>query len=572
MQEHPDERPLPAEPDGASPRPSDARIQKGSLRLFRVGGIDVFVHWSWLIVAYFRIQSRASPNEAGLFSYRSPAWNAIEYVAIFVIVLLHEFGHVLACRSVGGIANRIVLWPLGGVALVQPPPRPGAFLWSLAAGPLVNLVLVPPTVGLVLLSHFAGWGTTAPDVGRFIIIVAATNALMLGFNLLPIYPLDGGQILQGLLWLVLGRARSLMIVTALSFVTGLVLLVLALKSEQWWLGLIAGFAVLASLAGFAHARALLRVLRARPHEGVACPSCGKAPPAGAFWACPRCYTRLDPFEQGGTCPTCSTPQDTVRCFECGHPNPYADWFGGVVAVEEPPAPATEPSAARPRRPVPRSVSPAARAGCAVVLALFGLMVGLAANGGERPIDLIVWAAGGALFGATAGVFLLRGWQTQRAREQVVGTWRLIEEDGNDPPADAGAVSRLILRARAFEERTGDEPAVRGPCWIDPTTEPASITFTPKTGPDRGKPCQGIYRLDGKFLTICLALPGGRRPTEFVAVPGVQRLLVYRRGPSPGAVARRPRRPDPSEGRHARRPPHAPEDEQPRPDAEQRDDQ
>jgi hypothetical protein len=53
------------------------------------------------------------------------AWNIAEYVILFALVLLHEFGHALACRQVGGTANQIVLWPLGGVAYVEPPPRPG---------------------------------------------------------------------------------------------------------------------------------------------------------------------------------------------------------------------------------------------------------------------------------------------------------------------------------------------------------------------------------------------------------------------------------------------------------------
>ena len=62
---------------------------------------------------------------------------------ILNLILAHEFGHSLACRSVGGEANRIVLWPLGGIAYVSPPQRPGATLWSIAAGPLVNVALVP---------------------------------------------------------------------------------------------------------------------------------------------------------------------------------------------------------------------------------------------------------------------------------------------------------------------------------------------------------------------------------------------------------------------------------------------
>jgi Zn-dependent protease len=110
-----------------------------------VGGISVYMHWSWLLVAFFEMQYRVN-------TYTSQFWNAAEYVALFAIVLLHEFGHVLACRQVGGKADQIVLWPLSGIAFVSPPPRPGAVLWSIAAGPLVNVVLVPFTVGAFIMA------------------------------------------------------------------------------------------------------------------------------------------------------------------------------------------------------------------------------------------------------------------------------------------------------------------------------------------------------------------------------------------------------------------------------------
>jgi Zn-dependent protease len=110
--------------------------REGSIHLFRFRGIDVFLHWSWFVVAAFEISGRTR-------TYSSITWNVLEYLALFAIVLVHEYGHALACRQVGGTANRIVLWPLGGVAYVDPPPRPGATLWSIAAGPLVNVVLLP---------------------------------------------------------------------------------------------------------------------------------------------------------------------------------------------------------------------------------------------------------------------------------------------------------------------------------------------------------------------------------------------------------------------------------------------
>ncbi len=90
--------------------------RQGSIHLFRFSGIDVFLHWSWFLVAAYEIQTRKG-------SYSSVTWNVLEYLALFLIVMIHEFGHALACRQVGGRADRIVLWPLGGVAYVDPPPR-----------------------------------------------------------------------------------------------------------------------------------------------------------------------------------------------------------------------------------------------------------------------------------------------------------------------------------------------------------------------------------------------------------------------------------------------------------------
>src|SRR5207245_11574742 len=126
----------------------------GSLRLFRVGGIDLFLHWSWFLAAAFEISG-------GTKSYSSRTWNVLEYLALFLIVTLHEFGHALACRQVGGTANKIMLWPLGGVAYVDPPPRPGATLWSIAAGPLVNGALLAVSFALAVWARHGAWRLAA---------------------------------------------------------------------------------------------------------------------------------------------------------------------------------------------------------------------------------------------------------------------------------------------------------------------------------------------------------------------------------------------------------------------------
>ena len=178
--------------------------RQGSFRLFRFAGIDVYLHWSWFLIAVYGISIRAG-------KYSSMLWPALEYIALFLIVLVHEFGHALACRQVGGQANQIVLWPLGGVAYVAPPPRPGATLWSIAAGPLVNVALAPVLSLLWWLGYSLGWGEVMPNAYAFVKAICIINWALLIFNMLPIYPLDGGQILQSLLWFMLGRARSLMV-------------------------------------------------------------------------------------------------------------------------------------------------------------------------------------------------------------------------------------------------------------------------------------------------------------------------------------------------------------------------
>jgi len=290
--------------------------------LFRFSGIDVFLHWSWFLIAAYEIS-------AGSRRYSSPVWNAVEYVALFGIVTMHEFGHALACRSVGGRANQIVLWPLGGVAYVDPPPRPGAVLWSIAAGPLVNVVLVPVFVILGILSRSSGFADAAPNVHALLHYVALINFGLLIFNMLPVYPLDGGQILRALLWFPLGRAKSLMVTAIIGFVGVAGFVALALMSQSVWVGILAAFAGMRCWAGFQQARALMQLAEAPRHDGFACPSCKVAPPKGALWVCGKCRTAFDTFETHATCPNCGTQFQQTRCLECGATSPIETW--GVPA-------------------------------------------------------------------------------------------------------------------------------------------------------------------------------------------------------------------------------------------------
>jgi Zn-dependent protease len=309
----------------------------GAFPIFKIAGIQVSLHWTWLLVAYYELgRPQGEPR------YSQPIWNVIEYLSLFVIVLMHEFGHALACRSVGGEANQIVLWPLGGVAFVRPPPRPGAWLWSIVAGPLVNVALIPVTIGLMYAAHFI---QISRDAETFIRSLATINIILLIFNMLPIYPLDGGKIVQSLLWFVIGQAKSLLVASVIGMVAagaGIVLLLVKTDpSKTIWLLLIAGFAIYQSFLGFKSARAMSKVLALPRVDGFACPACKQAPPAAAFWRC-QCGNRLNPFLTGGRCPNCGNAIGAARCVLCGSAAPLNAWISGPAAALRTPRIPTAP--------------------------------------------------------------------------------------------------------------------------------------------------------------------------------------------------------------------------------------
>ncbi len=298
-------------------------LRQGAFRIFRFKGIDVFLHWSWFLVAAYEINARES-------TYSSVAWNVLEYLALFLIVTVHEFGHALACRQVGGQANQIVLWPLGGVAYVDPPQRPGATLWSIAAGPLVNVLLFPILYALYSLANSAGMADTNPDLHAFLHTVLWIDAGLLIFNILPIYPLDGGQIVRSLLWFVVGRAQSLFIATILGFIGMAAFIFVALREQSVWFGILAVFILMNSWSGLQHARALLRFAKLPRHNGLSCPSCKASPPIGNLWVCGQCGASFDIFQTDGRCPNCAILYSTVRCLDCGVSSPVNAWTPAIL--------------------------------------------------------------------------------------------------------------------------------------------------------------------------------------------------------------------------------------------------
>lgn len=176
---------------------------KWSLKLGRILGIDVYLHFTFLLLLMF-----VALTQWG--DLRAAVWMVLFFVSLFACVLLHEFGHALAARRYGIRTHDIILLPIGGVArLERMPDKPGQELVVAVAGPLVNLVIAAGLfVGLTLRN-----GTT-PNIFGFegglldLTTLLRINVLLMLFNLLPAFPMDGGRVLRALLAMRTSYARA----------------------------------------------------------------------------------------------------------------------------------------------------------------------------------------------------------------------------------------------------------------------------------------------------------------------------------------------------------------------------
>jgi Zn-dependent protease/CBS domain-containing protein len=173
---------------------------KSTFRLFRIFGIEIGIHYTWLFIFVFFSWTLAQLY----FPQQYPGWSTTAYwvtgiiaaLLIFVSVLLHELAHSLVAKRRGMAVKSITLFILGGVSnLEDEPEKPGVEFTMAIVGPVTSLVLAVIFWGLARLTPNPG-----TPVGAILSYMAIINLFLGIFNLLPGFPLDGGRVLRSIIW------------------------------------------------------------------------------------------------------------------------------------------------------------------------------------------------------------------------------------------------------------------------------------------------------------------------------------------------------------------------------------
>ncbi|MEM0897923.1 MAG: site-2 protease family protein [Verrucomicrobiota bacterium] len=184
---------------------------KHSLRLGSAFGIGIFVHWTFALLPLWVVFATLG-NNGGI----AAAIGGVVFIcAVFGCVVLHELGHSLAARHYGIPTRSITLLPIGGVAaLERMPTNPRQELVIAIAGPMVNvfiagfLALVGYTFGLLNqitgALNFAAFTTLSGLLNALLV----TNIILVIFNMIPAFPMDGGRVFRALLSTKIGHLRA----------------------------------------------------------------------------------------------------------------------------------------------------------------------------------------------------------------------------------------------------------------------------------------------------------------------------------------------------------------------------
>jgi Zn-dependent protease len=241
-----------------------------SFPLFRIFRIPVRMHWLMaLMIGVYLTKGAARDGWWGL------EWMGVTMTILIISILFHELAHCWMAIRLGGSAEKILLWPLGGLAFVDYDHGPKETIQVAGIGPFSSLLLCALCFGALPLSGAAwDWNLLLPfddwwpvglsRVQVFVLHAARLNGLLGLFNLcVPAYPLDGGQVLFGFLTLKYGRLRAAQTITVIAFPIGAALAILGFAQHELLLGFI-GISVIFEAMQL---RSLIRMGELEAHPG-----------------------------------------------------------------------------------------------------------------------------------------------------------------------------------------------------------------------------------------------------------------------------------------------------------------
>ena len=184
-----------------------------SIRLGRYAGIDVYLHVTFVLFLLFMAAAHGVAEGTVGAAVRGGGF----FAAVFACVLLHEFGHALAARRFGIRTRDITLLPIGGVArLERMPERPIQELWVALAGPAVNVAIAAVLLlWLAVSSQALSLAGVEIARGSFAMRLLVVNVMLVLFNMVPAFPMDGGRVLRALLAMRMDYAKATRIAATL---------------------------------------------------------------------------------------------------------------------------------------------------------------------------------------------------------------------------------------------------------------------------------------------------------------------------------------------------------------------
>lgn len=260
-----------------------------SLRLGRVAGIPIALHYSWFIIAAlitFSLRAHFRASHADWAPGVVWATAGITAVLFFVTLVAHELSHAVVARARGLPIRSITLFALGGVAQIEKEANTAKTEFLVAVvGPITSLAIGAICIGI---ARSAGWSPQDGSAGVIGVVLGwlgSINVMLAVFNLIPGYPLDGGRLLRALLWRIYGdidratrnAARVGQAVAGIFIAIGLFQFLSGAGLGGLWLAFIGWFLLLAAQASYAQV-AVTEMLRDVRVADVMLDECATADP------------------------------------------------------------------------------------------------------------------------------------------------------------------------------------------------------------------------------------------------------------------------------------------------------